>query len=264
LVVRVNGALGAFVYETTWLGLRSLRRFFRIPANWLGIVLFPLIQLLVFSQLYRDIVRLPGFGGETSYLAYLTPGQVAFAAFFATSWSGTNIVVDEHNGYLDKLRVAPIRRLSILAGELVPLFVEAAAMAALILVLAVLLGAPIASGPAGAIGIILLGGGLGLAWSGASFLPALLTRSEQATGTLSLLFLPIAFLSTAFVPAGLMPEWLRVVNDWNPITYAIEAMRTLMSVGWDWGAIGRALVALGIFGGVLQAATLVAFRRLAG
>lgn len=258
------GSLGALAVETTWLGLRSLRRFFRVPANWLGIILFPLIQLLVFSQLYRDIVQLPGFAGETSYLAYLAPGQVAFAAFFATSWAGTNLVVDEHTGYLDKLRVAPIHRLAILAGELVPLFVEAGAMAGIILVLAVFLGAPIATGLLGAIGIVVLGGALGFAWSGTSFLPAVLTRSEQATGTLSLLFFPVAFTSTAFVPVALMPDWLRVVNDWNPITYAIEAMRALMSEGWDWGVLGRAVVALGLFGGLLLGATLVAFRRRGG
>ncbi|HWP61944.1 MAG TPA: ABC transporter permease [Candidatus Binatia bacterium] len=258
------GPFGAIVYEAGWLGLRSLRRFFRIPANWLGIVLFPLIQLVVFSQLYRDIVQLPGFAGETSYLAYLAPGQVAFAAFFATSWTGTNLVVDERAGYLDKLRVAPIHRLSILAGELVPLFVEAAAMAAIVLGLAVLLGAPIETGLPGAVGIVLLGGALGLAWSGTSFLPAVVTRSEQATGTLSLLFFPVAFMSTAFVPATLMPDWLRVVNDWNPITFTIEAMRALTSEDWDWAAIGRAVAALGLFGGLLQGATLIVFRRRSG
>ena len=45
-----------------------------MPANYISIIFFPLIQLLVFSQLYRDIVQLPDFGEQTSYLAYLAPG----------------------------------------------------------------------------------------------------------------------------------------------------------------------------------------------
>jgi ABC-2 type transport system permease protein len=78
----------AIAYETYHLGLRTTRRFFRVPANFISIIFFPLIQLLVFSQLYQDIVQLPGFGGQSSYLAYLAPGQVAFTAFMAVAWGG--------------------------------------------------------------------------------------------------------------------------------------------------------------------------------
>ena len=55
-------ALAGFAWETRWLGLRTLRRFYRVPANTFSIILFPLIQLFVFSQMYKDIVKLPGFG----------------------------------------------------------------------------------------------------------------------------------------------------------------------------------------------------------
>jgi ABC-2 type transport system permease protein len=184
-------------------------------------------------------------GSCDSYLAYLAPGQITFTVFFAVAWSGSNLLYDYRNGYLDRLRVAPISRYAILAGEFVPLFVECVAMAGIILALCVLLGAPIATGLPGALGVMLLGGAFGVAWSGTSFVPALLTRNEQATGMLSILFFPIAFMSTAFVPASLMPEWLQVVNAWNPITHVIEAMRSLMTVGFVPELIARALVSIG-------------------
>ena len=117
-------AMTGFAWETRWLGLRTLRRFYRVPANTFSIILFPLIQLFVFSQMYKDIVQLPGFGGQSSYLAYLAPGQIVFTVFFATAWSGSSLLFDYRNGMLDKLRVTPISRYSILAGELVPLFAE--------------------------------------------------------------------------------------------------------------------------------------------
>jgi ABC-2 type transport system permease protein len=254
-------ALAWFGHDVFFLGRRTLRRFYRVPANPFSIVLYPFIQLVVFSQLFKDIVQLPGFG-EGSYLGYLAPGQIAFTVFFAVSWSGGNLLYDFRNGYLDRLRLAPISRYAILAGEFVPLFLECVVMAGIILVLSVLLGAPIATGLPGAIGVMLLGGAFGVAWSGTSFVPALLTRNEQATSTLSILFFPIAFMSTAFVPTTLMPEWLQLVNAWNPISHVIEAMRSLMTVGFEPAIIGRAVLAIVLVGFVLHSITLWAFRRL--
>ena len=252
----------AFVRETWYLGLRTLRRFLRVPANPISTIVFPLIQLVGFSQLFRDIIQLPGFTGQTSYLAYLAPGQIAFTVFLAVSWSGSNLLYDYRNGYLDKLRAAPIWRYSILAGELVPLGLECAVMAGAILLVSVALGASVATGVVGAVLILVLCAAFGVAWSGTSFLPALLTKNEQATGTLSLLFFPLAFMSTAFVPLGLMPDWLQALNAVNPISYVIEAARALMTTGYDWGAIGAAVVAIVLVGIVLQGATLWAFGRL--
>jgi ABC-2 type transport system permease protein len=255
--------VSAFGYETYYLGLRTIRRFVRVPSNWISIIFFPLIQLLIFSQLYQDIVQLPAFGGQASYLAYLAPGQVAFTAFMAVAWSGYGLLVEYRTGYLDKLRASPIGRWSILAGEMVPLFLEAAAMAGILLIVSLLLGATIVTGVGGFLLILALAGAFGIAFAGASFIPALLTKSEQATSSFSLLLFPVVFMSTAFVPAALMPGWMQAVNQWNPVTYLIEAMRALMVTGYDWAAIGTALVSLAIMGAILQAATLWAFHRLA-
>lgn len=255
--------MSAFAYETYWLGRRTTLRFIRVPANWISIIFFPLIQLLVFSQLYQDIVKLPGFGGQSSYLAYLAPGQVAFAAFMAVAWSGYGLLVEYRNGYLDKLRASPIGRWSILAGEMVPLFFQAAVMAGVLLVVSMLLGARIQTGLGGFLVILALSGLFGIAFAGTSFIPALLTKSEQATSALALLLFPVFFMSTAFVPQSLMPGWMQAINPWNPVSYVIEALRALMVTGYDWGTVGRALLSMAIVGVVLQVATLWAFRRLA-
>lgn len=255
--------LTSLAHDSYYLGLRTTRRFLRVPANWVSIIFFPLIQLLVFSQLYKDIVQLPAFGEGTSYLAYLAPGQVAFTALMAVAWSGYGLLLEYRSGYLDKLRAYPIGRWSILAGETVPLFFQAAAMAGIVLVVSVLLGASIETGVGGFFLILLLSGAFGVAFAGTSFIPALLTKSEQATSTISLLLFPVVFMSTAFVPEALMPGWMQAVNQWNPVTYVIEAMRALMVTGYDWNAIGKAVLAIVILGGILQSITLWAFGRLA-
>ena len=254
--------MAAFAYEVFYLGLRTTRRYLRVPSNWISIIFFPLVQLLIFSQLYQDIVQLPGFGGQGSYLAYLAPGQVAFTAFMAVNWSSFGLLVEYRTGYLDKLRASPIGRWSILAGEMVPLFFQAATMAGILLLVSVLLGASIATGIGGFVLIVALSGAFGIAFAGTSFIPALLTRSEQATSSLALLLFPLIFMSTAFVPVALMPEWIRAFNAWNPVTYLIEAIRALMVTGYDWGVIGAAVVSMAILGVVLQSGTLWAFHRL--
>jgi len=65
------------------------------------------------------------------------------------------------------------------------------------------------------------------------------------------------------VPRSVMPGWMQAVNDWNPVTFQIEAIRRLMAVGYDWPAIGKAVLSLLIVGAILQTGTLLAFRRLA-
>jgi len=68
--------------------------------------------------------------------------------------------------------------------------------------------------------------------------------------------------ATAFVPESLVPRWIQIFNDWNPITYPFEVIRSLVITGYDRDAPGRALLAMGIMGLGLQAAPLRAFRRL--
>ena len=141
------------------------------------------------------------------------------------------MLVEYRTGYLDKLRATPIARSAILAGEMVPLFFEAAFIGGVILGVSVLLGATLVTGVGGLLLILFLSGVFGLAFAGLNFIAALLTKSEQAVSALSLLMFPVVFISTAFVPTELMPGWMQSFNAWNPVTYQIEAIRALMTEG---------------------------------
>src|SRR5262249_17223138 len=152
----------------------------------------------------------------------------------------------------DKLRANPIGRWSILAGEMVPLFFQAAVMAAVLLVVRLMLGARLQTGVGGFLLILALSGVFGIAFAGTSFIPALLTKREQATSALAPLLFPVFFMSTAFVPQPLMPGWIKAVNPWNPVSHVMEALRALMVTGYDWAAIGRALLSMAIVGLGLQ------------
>jgi ABC-2 type transport system permease protein len=185
-----------------------------------------------------------------------------FTVFFAVAWSGGSLLIDYRAGYLDKLRATPANRYAIIAGELVTLFIEAVIMSAVILAITLVLGASIASGIPGALIVLLIAGAFGVAWAGTSMAPALLTRNEQATGTIAFLFIPIAFLSTAFVPEVMMPDWLQTLNVINPISYVIEAIRSLMIEGIVLEDLWPAFASIVILGLLLHSITLWAFRRM--
>ena len=191
----------ALAYETYHLGLRTTRRFIRVPANVISILFFPIIQLLVFSQLYEDIVQLPGFGGDVSYLAYRPRGRSRSPP--SSRWRGPDWAADGAPQRLHRQAASRPPSLVILASEMVPLFFQAAAMGGIILISASSLArhrdrafpVPCSFSPWLA----------SSAWpSRASFIPALITKSEQATSTFSLLLFPLMFASTAFVPEELM------------------------------------------------------------
>ena len=83
----------------------------------------------------------------------------------------------------------------------------------MLLGVSLLLGATLVTGLGGFLLILVLSGVFGIAFAGVSFIAALLTKSEQAASALSLLMFPVVFISTAFVPAELMPGWMQSIND---------------------------------------------------
>ena len=175
---------------TTW-GCAPSRRFLRVPANWISIIFFPLIQLLVFSQLYQDIVQLPGFGGSRATWPTWRRGRWPSPPSWRWPGRATGMLVEYRNGYLDKLRASPIGRWSILAGEMVPLFVAGGGHGRGPAAREPAAGRhprdrrrrlPAHPGP--------LRRSSAIAFAGVSFIPALLTKSEQATSALSLLHVP--------------------------------------------------------------------------
>ena len=130
-----------------------------------------------------------------------------------------------------------------------------------VLVIALLLGAHIATGFLGLIGILVLAAIFGMAWSGISLNVALRTRNPEVTAAAGVLTFPLYFGSTAFMPHELLPHWLQVFNKFNPINYLILADRALMSSHWDWQAIGGALLASLIVGAITMPLATRAFQR---
>jgi ABC-2 type transport system permease protein len=243
---------------------RNLLKSLRTPMLLVASLLQPVVWMVMFSQTFRGLADTPNFHslGYRSYLTYLVPSMVVLSVLFTTVQSGLATVADIDSGMLDKLCISPIRRSSILVGRIAADAVTVLAQSTIVLVVGLALGATVETGFLGALAIVAVATMFGTVWSSLSQLVALRGRNAEMTMVAGLFFtLPALFLSPAFFPLPLQPDWLQSAAKANPASYVIETGQRLMSLGNDWSQDGRTLAALAAAALLLMPAAIVAFRR---
>jgi ABC-2 type transport system permease protein len=220
-----------------YMALRDLRALWRQPWYVAVTLVQPLIWLLLFGELFKRVADLPGFGSE-SYIAYLAPGVVIMSALFSSGWSGMATIEDINRGVTDRLLVSPIRRSALIAGRVAQSAVVVVIQSAIMIGLALAVGASFPGGVVGVIVLIVVAGLLGASFGALSNSLALVTRQEESLiGAVTFLVLPLTFLSTALMRDDLLPSWMRTAADVNPVDWAIEAGRSATAANTDWGLV---------------------------
>jgi ABC-2 type transport system permease protein len=214
---------------------RHTKALIRQPWYMLASLIQPLIWLLLFGQLFREVSTLPGFP-MGSYIAYLTPGVVVMTAMFANSWNGMSLLDDMDSGVLDRFLASPVRRSAILTGVSIQQTISVAIQSLILVALALVLGARFDGGIGGVAILIAVSTLLGAGFGGISMGTALTVRQrESVIGMNQLLVLPGVFLSTAFMPAALLPGWIATVARFNPVNWAVVASHeALLATQPDW------------------------------
>ena len=225
-----------FFTHTLLLTGRQLRAAWRMPAFLVMNLVQPMIWLLLFGQLFKSVVEIPGFGHGQSYLEFLTPGIVMMMALFGSAWSGTVYIQDMERGVMDRFLTSPTNR----GGDDrvdpgVPVDPRDRAVAHR--------GRRSRSGRApasraGSAGILLLLLGVVLltaVFCSLSNAVALLAREQTALiGISQLITLPLMFLSSAIMNTKLSPEWVQNVAAYNPFEWAVIVGRQALSANPDW------------------------------
>ena len=233
----------------TWLlTKRTLVQFPRNPMV-LGFSVPPvLIMFLVFGALFASVRHLPGFPTD-NYYEYLAPAAVLMTTVPGIANSAVALATDFQNRYLYKLLTTPASVGSIMLGRLLAdgarLFIQGGA----VLLLALALGAQIATGFAGALLMLLIGTLFAIVTFGVLTANiALKTKDPAAVQAVFPMAFLLIFLSTAYQTTDQIESGvLRAIIDANPTEYVLRAMRGLMLTGYDWKAIGVAfLVILGL------------------
>jgi len=229
------------------LGERALREAKRTPDAVLPTLFIPIFFLAVNVGQAAKIFP----SGETAFLegqnyaAFQLPATLLLAASFGTS--ALYLVEEIEGGYFDKLRATPVARSSLVMGRMVSEFVKLVLMTIVIVLLAVPFGIRIDSGPIGFLLLILLTALWAVGYSGFLQFVALKTRSAAATNSAGLVFFPLLFLTPNFVPRELLTRPMEIAATFNPVTYVMEAMRSLILQDFNWSVIGKGFLATGIF-----------------
>ncbi|MBK8023807.1 MAG: ABC transporter permease [Chloroflexi bacterium] len=186
-----------------------------------------------------------------SYLGFILPLSIVSAALSGASVAGQSIVRDIENGYFDKLMLTPVNRAALLLGPMIAGAILLAMQTVVVVVIALLLGLEPVTGPLGLVGVIGIALLLGVGFSGFTVGIALRTGNAAATSGASFLFFPLSFLTATFVPYDLLTGWIKTAAFINPITYILDAMRTILNTGWDGEIILRGIGACAAMGLVL-------------
>ena len=249
------------VLDTWYLFVRNLRNSVRVPIVWFMSLVQPIIWLLLFSQLFKIIVNVPGFPYE-SYLDYLAPGIIIMTSLFGANFSGMGTIMDIDLGYLDKMLVTPANRNAIILGRMGGDVVRVVVQTIIIVLIALAMGAGFATGFSGfvtAMAIVVL---MVIGLAGLSNILALRIRNHQLfIMVINFFTLPLVFLSSAMMPMEMLPSWLQTVAKYNPITYAADGIRTLMNTGFDGVVLGKSFLILGGVALVMMGIATIMFRK---
>ena len=171
-----------------------------------------------------------------------------------------SLVLDIQDGYLDRLLLTPVSRIAILLGHMVADVAIACALTVPILILSVILGVSIEAGLIGALVFILIAALWSLAFAGFGYAIALKTGNPAAVNSAFLLFFPFLFMTSSYVPRSQLSGWLDTIAAWNPVTYLLEGLRSLVTNGWQWDSLLKAVLAIAGVGVLSMSLCLAALR----
>jgi ABC-2 type transport system permease protein len=246
--------------HTWYMIVRQIRNLMREPIWIVMLLIQPMVWLVLYGQLFKNVTRLGGFG-TTSYITFLAPAIVVMNAFFGATWSGMAMIADLDQKVIERFLATPASRLAIVLSQIFRSALSAAIQAVVILIVALALGVRIHAGVVGWLVIILVAILVNSAFAGISQAIALLTR-RQATmiAVANFIGLPLLFLSSTMIARSQMPGWMQTVARFNPVDWGVKAAREVALPGTSWGSVGWHLLLLLVLSAVTAAWATWAFR----
>ncbi len=226
------------------------------PTEILTRMVQPALWLVVFGEVFTQ-ARVINTGAYP-YLAFITPGILAQSVLFVAIFYGIAAIWERDLGILHKFMASPTPRTALVLGKALSAGLRGLSQVVLIYVLAVALGVGLNWNPLallGVLAIVLLGAALFATLS--LIIASLVKTRERFMGIGQLLTMPLFFASNAIYPISIMPAWLQTIAIGNPMTYMVDAARTLMLPGYpglyglpmDFAVLGGFVVVLVLIGG---------------
>jgi ABC-2 type transport system permease protein len=256
-----NGARPSLLAQVPELARRSVMRTIRQPAAIIPATVFPLMLLAINSAGLKSATSLPGFPTD-SYVTFALAFAFLQAGVFAVIGTGQNLAEDNQSGFFNRLQLTPIHPAALVAGQLAGTVALGLFQATTYISVGLLAGAHISAGVSGALVLVALAILISMAFGSIGLAVGTRASAPESVQSLFPLIFVFLFMSSMSLPRDLMEtDWFRTVATYNPVSYMVEGLRSLLITGWD----GEAL-ALG-FGcalGILIAGLTVASFSLRG
>lgn len=210
----------------------EFKKIWRDPTELASRSVQPTLWLVVFGQVFSRVQGIPT--GNISYLAFMCPGILAQSVLFSSIFYGISIIWEKDLGIIHKLLVSPAHRSALVIGKAFSAGLRGVVQALVIYILAFFLGIELRT-ELGSVLLVFVAVVMGSAvFSTFSLTIACLVKTrERFMGIGQVLTMPLFFASSAIYPVHLMPRWLQIVAEVNPLTYLVDAIRGLMIVGGE-------------------------------
>jgi ABC-2 type transport system permease protein len=216
---------------------RSVTRTFRQRALLVFPLLFPLILFAINGSALSAVTRIRGFP-VSNYRDFALAIPFIQGALFVAITAGTDLARDIESGFFNRLALTPLRGTAMLIGQLGGVFVLACVQSVVYLLVGLATGVVIESGVGGVLVLLVLSTLIAFGFASLGALLALrFGTGEAVQAVFPLLFVTI-FLSSSSLPRNLIKtEWFREIATYNPVSYLIEGVRSLIITGWDGEAL---------------------------
>lgn len=245
-----------FLRDLATVAGRALRSIPREPEAVIPAIAVPVFFFIVNVGSLQNIAQRSA--NVIDFKAFQLPVAIIFAVTGVSRASA--LVTDIQGGYFDRLLMTPVRRLALLLGLMVADFALVVALSIPVLILGFILGVGFETGPLGVLAFLLLAGSWGLVFTGFPYAIALKTGNPAAVNSSFILFFPFAFLTTSFLPKEALTGWLATVATYNPVTYLLEALRSLITVGWEGDVLLKGIAAVAAVGLLSMSLAFLALR----
>jgi len=256
-----------YLQEVGALTMRWVRRLSREKFSMLFTLVQPMLfWLIFFGNLFQraadvQVTQAP------NYISFLAAGVVVMTVLNNGLAGGVDLLFDKENGFLERLMSTPIRRTSVVLSRF--LFVTTITCLQVLVILGVawFFGVEAATGLPGIAMILLISMLFGVGLTAISMALAFSVKSHgDFFSVLGFLSLPMIFLSSALVPLQAMPAWMSFLARFNPMTWAIDAVRPLILSGWAEALpkVGMVVMIMLVFDAICLYGSARAFRRAMG
>ncbi|MEM1651181.1 MAG: ABC transporter permease [Sulfolobales archaeon] len=220
----------------------------------------PILWIAVFGPIMGGVRAIPT--GGIPYTDYITPGVLIQSTTFVSIFYGLTIVWERESGILKKLLTSPASRYSIVIGRAMASGVRAIFQALIVIPVALLVGVRFTLSVLYfilALLIILVSSG-GFAATSILIASFMKTR-ERFMGIGQALTMPLFFTSNALYPITIMPWIMRCIAQFNPMSYIVDAVRSLMITG-NLANLPIDLAAILVFDAVMFITASASFKRI--